>query len=66
MDIQEQEAIFLNEMDKRIGQLSEEFDLSAIFMIGALDILKARITDQFLCFLGEVEEEDEDAEERGF
>ena len=66
MDAHEQEAIFLNEVEKRIEQMSEEFDLSAIFMIGALDILKARITDQFLCFLGEVEEEDEDAEERGF
>jgi hypothetical protein len=60
MDRYEQEQIFIREVDKRIDQIADEFDLDAFFVLGYLARTMHRIQTD-LDFEEDMEQlEDED------
>lgn len=55
----EQQSIFVEEVQKTLGRMAEEFDLDTFFVIGALETILLGIKQDFIKTLNEFEDDEE-------
>jgi hypothetical protein len=63
MNREEQEYIFIEEVQKTLGRLASEFDLSTFFVVGALEIILLDLKADLLDELNDDEEEEDEDDE---